>query len=520
MPLLRTSRPASAPARLPRLLPSLADFFLLGVFAWLFLAGPFGWTGLLMDGDTGWHIRNGQYILTHHAVPHADLFSFSRPGAPWFAWEWLSDVVFASLFGWAGLKALVIFAALLILLLAALLFLIPIRRGVHPLLSAALTLAAVTAASVHFLVRPHLFTLLFFTLALALITSDRSHPSRALWSLVPLAVLWTNLHGGIFVLPLLTALWTAGAAWEAWIGKRGFGETKRAGLLTGLVLTATLVNPYGWKLHEHVWSYLRSDWIRTAVQEFQAPAFRNANEQYYEALLLAGLLVAGWLIHRRRFVEPLWLLGFAHLSLTGARHIPLYAVTAVLVLAPELDAWWRESAQQAGAGSLSRILRQVGEDLRDPFRRISPWLPLAVSLLLLTVPSENWPQDFPARAFPVAMVNAHPELLKGHTVLSSDQWGDYLIFRFYPAEHVFFDGRSDFYGEALGRDYVALMNPNYRWPELIRRYRFDVALVPVNWPLGELLKQDEQWRLVADDGQALLFVHRDVASKAEQEPGR
>jgi hypothetical protein len=518
--LLHTSRPSSASARLPRLLPSLADFFLLGVFAWLFLAGPFGWLGLLMDGDTGWHVRNGQYILAHHAIPHTDLFSFSRPGAPWFAWEWLSDVVFASLFAWAGLKALVIFAALTILLLTALLFVIPIRGGVHPLLAAPLTLAAVAAASVHFLVRPHLFTLIFFPLSLALVSADRARPSPALWSLVPLAALWTNLHGGVFVLPFLTGLWTAGAALEACAGKRDFGEARRAAILTGLVLAATLVNPYGWKLHAHVWSYLRSDWIRTAVQEFQAPAFRNANEQYYEALLLAGILVAGWLIRRRRFVEPLWLAGFAHLSLNGARHIPFYAVTAAWVIGPEFDALWREASRRAGPGTLIGILRQVGEDLRLSFRRVSPWLPIAVLLLLLAVPAQNWPRDFPQRAFPVAMADAHPDLLKGHRVLSSDQWGDYLIFHFYPTQRVFFDGRSDFYGEALGRDYLALMNPNYHWPELMRRYGFDVALVPVNWPLGELLKQDKQWRLAADDGHALLFLRRGAAPETEEKQGR
>ncbi len=516
MSLLRTSRPTEASARVRRLLPSLADIFLIGVFAWLFLAGPFGWTGLLMDGDTGWHIRNGVYILAHHAVPHVDLFSFSRAGAPWFAWEWISDVLFGVLFGWAGLKALVIFAALMILLLTALVFLIPVRRGVHPLLAAGLTLVAVTAASVHFLARPHLFTLIFFTLSLAVVSSDRARASPLLWGLVPLAALWTNLHGGVFVLPLLTALWTVGAAAEAWAGHRGFGQARRAVVLTGLVSAATLVNPYGWKLHEHVWSYLRSDWIRTAVQEFQAPGFRNANEKYYEALLLGGVVVAGWLIGQRRLVEPLWLLAFAHLSLTGARHIPLYAITAVLVVAPELDTWWREASRAASPKSTGAILLKIGEDLRGEFGRVSPWLPGALVVLLLAVPPGNWPEDFPKQAFPVRMVASYAGLIERHKVLSSDQWGDYLIFRFFPEERVFFDGRSDFYGETLGRDYLALMNGSYRCPMLLRRYGFDAALVPISWPLGELLKRDGRWRLVADDGQALLFVLRGDAVSSEE----
>ena len=75
------------------LIPSLSDLFFLAILVWLFMSsGAAGWQGLLADGDVGWHIRTGEYILDHHAVPHQDLYSFSKPGAPWFAWEWGSDV--------------------------------------------------------------------------------------------------------------------------------------------------------------------------------------------------------------------------------------------------------------------------------------------------------------------------------------------------------------------------------------------------------------------------------------------
>src|SRR5258708_13785851 len=79
------------------LLPGFSDCLFLAVLFWLFASGSGGWSGLLADGDTGWHIRTGQWILENHSVPHTDLFSFSKAGQPWFAWEWLSDVVFAFL---------------------------------------------------------------------------------------------------------------------------------------------------------------------------------------------------------------------------------------------------------------------------------------------------------------------------------------------------------------------------------------------------------------------------------------
>ena len=81
---------AGAVRRMPRLLvPSLSDCLFLAILLWSFAAGS-GWTVLLADGDTGWHIRTGEYILNTHSVPVRDLFSFSKAGQPWFAWEWLT----------------------------------------------------------------------------------------------------------------------------------------------------------------------------------------------------------------------------------------------------------------------------------------------------------------------------------------------------------------------------------------------------------------------------------------------
>src|SRR6187401_2140523 len=86
-----------APRWLSLLAPSLADFFFAALLLWLIFGG--GGKSLLGDGDTGWHIRTGDYVLQHHAVPQKDIFTFTRPDAPWFAWEWFTDVVFSLLHG-------------------------------------------------------------------------------------------------------------------------------------------------------------------------------------------------------------------------------------------------------------------------------------------------------------------------------------------------------------------------------------------------------------------------------------
>src|SRR5258708_17091434 len=87
-----------------RFFPSLSDFAFLAPAVLLF-AVMGGTRVMLSDGDTGWHIRSGDWILEHGRPPAIDFFSFTKPGQPWYAFEWLWDVSFAWLHGRAGMAA-------------------------------------------------------------------------------------------------------------------------------------------------------------------------------------------------------------------------------------------------------------------------------------------------------------------------------------------------------------------------------------------------------------------------------
>ena len=84
------------------LFPSLTDFAFIWPALLLFVMLP-GSSVLLSDGDTGWHIRTGEWIWQHKAVPTTDLFSFTKPHAAWFAWEWGWDLLFAGIHHFWGL---------------------------------------------------------------------------------------------------------------------------------------------------------------------------------------------------------------------------------------------------------------------------------------------------------------------------------------------------------------------------------------------------------------------------------
>jgi hypothetical protein len=194
-----------------RLVPSYSDLFLIALVIWLFAVGD-GWKGLALDGDTGWHIRTGEHILSTGAIPKTDLSSYSRPGAAWFAWEWLTDVFYAILHARFGLAGIVAISGIAICVTATILLRQMIWLGANAFLALALTLLFVGAGSMHFHARPHVFTLLFLTVFVWCVAKDRISPSKWLWALVPLTVVWANMHGGFLAAIAYAALISAGTA--------------------------------------------------------------------------------------------------------------------------------------------------------------------------------------------------------------------------------------------------------------------------------------------------------------------
>src|SRR5216684_3260853 len=87
---------AAAFSTIPRFLRfSLTDVLFLGLLMWTVVLAPAGWGRLLQDGDTGLHIRIGDFIIQNGHVPTTDPFSFTRSGHHWLATEWLTGVSFS-----------------------------------------------------------------------------------------------------------------------------------------------------------------------------------------------------------------------------------------------------------------------------------------------------------------------------------------------------------------------------------------------------------------------------------------
>jgi hypothetical protein len=496
-----------------RLFPCLTDLvFLLPAF--LLLAILPGTKALLADGDTGWHIRTGQWILQHKAVPTVDLFSFTKPHEAWFAWEWGWDVLFAVIHNASGLAGVALANVILLCLISALLFRLIRRCSENDLLALLFTFVSLAGSSIHWLARPHLFSWLFVLIFSHVLLSAAAGKLKALWWLPFLTIAWTNIHGAFFVGVLMLLVSAAGEALGIFIGEKqiawGIAYSKARPYLICAVgcAVASFINPYTWHLHQHIFSYLRDSKLLDEIQEYQSISFHHAAAIFFEGMLLLGVASTVWCFQRGKFGAALLVLMWAHLALWSARNIPVF----VFIAAP-----WITCMVQDTLGALKPIpfinrlatgIRKIYADLQPMERMPRCYLVSVCGVLcmvgLLAAGNPNFEAEFDAKRFPVQAI---PAIQAGTDtrIFTFDQWGDYLIYRLYPSIQVFVDGRSDFYGAEFVIRCEHLVNARYGWEAELQRYGVNTVLLKPNAPLSEVLKRSRNWRVVFDNGSAILF---------------
>ena len=505
-----------------RFLPSLTDIaFLMPVF-FMFIKLN-GARKLLGDGDTGWHIRTGEWIIAHGQVPYADMFSFSRPGAEWFAWEWLWDVCFAMLHAKWGMGSVVLASLVLICFTSAMLFRLVRRKCGNGLVAIAVTLLATGGCAIHWLARPHLFTMFFLVLTLHITERAAEGRTRLLAWLVPLTLLWVNLHGGFFVIFLILATYLGNLAVQAAIDSNG---AKRLGYLAAMkpwlfavaaCSAVTFVNPYGWKLHQHMATYLADPYNMKYIAEFQSVNFHAPVVVYFEPLFVAGILISLWNIRRRRFQEVFLTLGWMQLAFVAQRNIPLFSIAVAPVVGQGLMALLREAKNSKLASWLRTIPANFltladGTDETDRIGRLHLVSALAIALIgtLLLLPkpvSDKFavsydPNDYPEKALPILLEAG------SQRIFADDEWGDYLLYRMYPARRVFVDGRSDFYGAEFCAKYQKLLSVDFGFQKIFDEFAIDTVVLPPQYALTTALKLSPVWKVVYDDHISVVFRRR------------
>jgi hypothetical protein len=503
--------------RFAPLIPTLSDLaFLLPILVLFWSTTGVGW--LLTDSDTGWHIRTGDWILTSGRIPRADIFSFTMAGRPWVAWEWLSDIVMALAHRTGGLAGVVFVAMLLLGVTSVCIYREAVAECGHRSTALGLTWLALSASTIHWLARPHLVTPLMAAIFCRILNRVATNRDPApLWTLPLLTILWANLHGGFFVGIGLICTYAIGTGAEellrgsrenAWLRSRNYILTAVACAL------ASLLNPYGYRLHLHVAQYLGTSFYLARISEFQSIDFHSFTAAYFETLLMLAIAAAVWHLRSRRFTQALLLLSWSHLALFSARNIPIFAVVAVPSVSLAMREWldsevWSRSFK-ISLRELKTGVEVIAKRYHGRTRHLAPCFALLMFAVLLTYPDHRkiLRAEFDNSRFPVDAAGflSQQHLASPIRLYSSWQWGGYLIYRLWPSLRVFDDGRTDFYGPGFVNEGLRVWDADPDWSRILDRYQVNAALLPVDSALACVMRERDDWKSVYQDRLAVLFT--------------
>jgi hypothetical protein len=481
---------------------------------------------LLGDADTGWHIRNGELILSTHSIPRTDPFSSTMQGKTWYAWEWLYDVVIGAVHEWAGLNGVIFVSALIIALTFALMFRFALARGGTMVGTILLTLLAIGAASIHFLARPHLLSWLLTAIWFYVLDSSESDPAkkRRLFLLPIIMLLWANVHGGFlmgflllgaYLLPnLLYVLRSKDSAERRQTAKRA-KELLGVGLLSALL---SLVNPYGYMLYIHIYQYLSNHFLMDHINEFQSPNFHGLPQQCFLLLCLVAVVsMAAWRV--RVALADLLVILFAIASgLYASRNLPTSAILLTMVLAPFMTSHSRSNDELTSRDvprskvisyfdSFALRMETIERHMRGHLLPVLTvlvglWVCAHAATLGLSAPVAA---RFSEKKFPVHAVGFIQQRRMSGPVFAPDDWGGYLIYRLYPTVKVVTDDRHDLYGEKFFKDYLKLIRVEVGWESVLSKNNIRTVLVPSGSPLAAALEERPAWNSEYRDDTSELF---------------
>ena len=154
-------------------------------------------SGPVKDPDFYWHLKTGQYLIDTKSIPAVDMFSWTKFGSEWVTHEWLSEVMMYVVFTVLGYGGLIVFFAGIITTTFTLAYVRCKEVAGHPYVAGFAVLLGAAATMPTWGVRPQMFSMLFASIfVLVMGNYYRERRTRMIWWLIPLTVLWVNIHAG------------------------------------------------------------------------------------------------------------------------------------------------------------------------------------------------------------------------------------------------------------------------------------------------------------------------------------
>jgi tetratricopeptide (TPR) repeat protein len=475
----------------------------------------------ISDFDIWYHLKTGELILSEKHIPFDDVFSYTASGKPWVVHEWLSEVLFAVVYGGSGAAGLIVLKAIVLALSAGLLLSLALRgRGTTlPFLLFPLFLFPLTLRAFE---RPDIFTLLFVCILLViLLRAEEGKGKRSLFFIPALFLLWANMHSGVTLGLLVLACFTLGSHLSRGAAQKvdrtqGGGQPRVLLRVLLMSIAASLLNPNHVKALLYPFWLARSPVFTKVIGELKGPldpeyawAFWQVGFLALIPVTLAVLLVTSR-VRNLSLILPLVL--FLVLSFFAHRNVPLFAAVALAVAA---TAGLREAAPQKNRP------RSGSENLPHAGRIMACIIPALAGVLVLAkgayMGEEGWRQvgtSVNESQFPVGAVRFLEEESIDGNMFNMMGWGGYLVYHGYPGRKVFIDGRLDLYGEEFSRRYLDAYFLSSGIEKLLKEY--DIGYFVLDYPdqaearmIQYPLSQNPDWALVYWDDNSLVYVRND-----------
>lgn len=455
----------------------------------------------VLDLDIWWHLKVGDWIVQHLAVPRTGIFSATAGDRPWVAYSWGYEVLLSRAYAWFGLSGVGFFGVLLTFAVAYTVFWMLRRISGSFWLASCLGFIACSAFLYTLMPRPVFFSMILFMATLTLIfEAQRDGRIQLLYWLPLVFVLWANLHiqflYGLFLVGLLLAVNLAHDLMDAtkfkpeWLAPARLSTKSVALVFAGCVLS-TCIGPYSFHLYRVAYEYSQAKATYALIQELRPINFRFVC--HYVQLLLTGS--AFFAIGRQKKIDLFKLSLLTICSVVAYRTMRdswFICVPAAACIADSFrkdtdpvrgERWYEALAVFAGVIVLAALfVRNTGFTTRDLDAAISSELPVKAVNFLRRNPTPG-------------------------PLYNPLDWGGFLIW-YMPDHPVAIDGRNDLYGDEMDLQFFRTIQADSSYQNDPYLNQAGTLLLQKRLPLVGVLRTDPNYQLVYEDDLAVIFVRR------------
>ncbi len=488
--------------RIPALVRAVLSFpVVLG--ALLVLLMTFTIRTRFSDPDMWWHLKVGELIWITHSIPRIDSFSFTAPGHPFIAEEWLSELAMFGVWKLGGYLGLMLgFLTLSALLVLAGYVLCSCYSGNCKVAFLGGVLVWLFS-TIGLAIRPHMLGYLLLVCELLVVHLGRTRSTRWFLALPVVFALWVNSHGsflfGLVVLGVLVCFSFLNFR-SGFLRSNAWPREKRIGLAIafGLSVVALCANPLGLKLLWYPVDLMLNRTLSVGIVE----EWQQTNVSDPRGLILlavAGLVLLVPLMRRVDLLASelcLVALGFLF-AIRHERMLFVFGILAAPVLCRLLaDAWDRYDPRRDSAVASGIMLA------------------LVTGVIAVAIPTHQNLEQQVEKANPAKALQFLRNSGVTGRMLNEYVFGGYLIWAA-PERKVFIDGRADLY-EAPGvlEDYVrwTLVQADPR--HLLEKYAIRICLLARNAPMARVMPLLPGWKQVYSDDLSVVFTRENQGSSA------